>query len=404
MFTANREDLLAACTLAHAAVSHRPLMPTYHDLHVRTDAGPTIYVTGSDTEITVQVAVVPISTSGVGAVCLPTKKLLDILKSSRSQDVTVEVRKNKAVVLTADDIIAAKHEMTTRPVADYGVAVEPDWPHNVVYDRVKLHAALTHTVFAAASREGKFGVLCGVHFDHAEGLLVGGDGKRVAIQPGRAAQYLNEPAAKVVNSTIHRRHVQAVISMLAAAAEDFVRVAATAREMTFGCGSMVVRCRPMEGEYPLKRILSVFPKTATTTLAWRAGDFLMAIRQAEMRAAGETRRVSLTVSEDMNCMFRSVDQDGATASVAAYTAGGSGSPLTIDFDASEVRRMLEMLDADDVVPVTFCGPDRVFVIGHPSGGRYGVVPMAKSSASPANAPPPAPKGKKYEVPAWEAAG
>ncbi len=405
MLTAKREDLLAACSLAHAAVSNRPLMPTYHDLHLRTDAGPNIYVTGSDTDTTVQARVTPAETTGEQAVCLNA-----ILSACRGEFVRIEVRKTTAVVTCEDPVTSSRHEMTTQPASAYAMAIPATWKHHLVFDRTKLMSSLRDTLVACAKKKvkeedlpGMQGrVLMGVFFSHADGVLIGSDAKRVAVMPCRPEDTVQE-VGPVFSNAIFYKDAAMVVDLLRQSTGEYVNVACDESSMTFGCGNAVLQCRTQAGRYPDKAILGLFPKAFRTTVTWRVADLLSGVRLAEINADDASGRINLSVDANMDSVLSAVDAGkGRTGSVKVRTAGGSGEAVRVDFDAKYARQFLDTLDADEIVTVQFNGPDRPFIFGHPSGGKYAVVPMAQTKAAPA--PEPMPKSKRGAVPAWEAAG
>jgi DNA polymerase III subunit beta len=329
-----RDALLSAFQLASAAIPAKEVKPILRNFKVIADNGR-FTLMATDLELGIRLDVMGIQIQEPGEAILPARKMGDILRESREQDLSLEADTSACIVRGE----AMEFEM---PGED--PALFPDLPtftedkyHEVAAET--LREMIRRTVFAAAegetARYAMTGVLWELEGDHVK--LVATDGRRLALTEGKAkAQggHTTKGQSPLVPSkamSLLERNLQPDGQM--------VRVCLRPNEVLFRTETAVIYSRLVDGRFPDYR--QVFPKKPAIKIPLPVAPFHAAVRQAAIMTDEDSKRVTFRFETDKLTLLG----QGATAgrSKVHMPINYDGKAVDMNFNPAYVSDMLKIL-------------------------------------------------------------
>ncbi len=354
-FRCERDVLAEALAAAGRAVSSRGTAALPGVLNgIRLDvSGDELTVTGTDLELTIQVAV-PVSSTVDGSAVLPARLASDIVRSFAPGAVQVEVTDEEATLSSGRSRFAVR----VLSVDDFP-RLTPLGGEPVALDAAAFAEALRQVVRAASTDESR-PVLTGVLLAAEEdGLrLVATDSYRLAVRDLPGAHVLS-PDQKVL---VPSRALQELVRLLGAGGTVAVRLGE--REASFEVQGVRLTTRLIEGEFPNYRQL--IPKSYPNRLVVGREPLLDAIKRVKLMAR-ESAPIRLGLSEE-GLELTAVTQDVGQAS-ESVDATFSGSELTVAFNPEYLSAGVDAVGGDEVVLETL-DPMKPAVVRPGQDGSY----------------------------------
>jgi DNA polymerase-3 subunit beta len=366
-----RESLLSACQLASVAIPTRTAKPILMNLKaIAEDERFTIMAT--DTEIGVRLVLRTVQVIEGGEAILPAKRIIDILRESVDETLTVEADETKCNVLTA----SGEFEMPGANADEF-----PDVPTFGATKFIELTAGelremIRLTQFAAAKESLKYamqGVLWEPDGKYLN--LVATDSKRLA----KATCTLSEPdddsgrnftylvPTKVMN--LLERHLQGFND-----ANAKVRVCLRPNEVLFETEAerATIYSRLLEGRFPPYR--DIIPKKTNIKVDVPAEAFLAVLRQAAVMTDSESKRVNFSFTTGLLTMTAESATSGR--SKVQLKIEYNDKPLNIKFDPTNLVEMLRLLEGESILQIDLIDSVRPAVFRFGDNYIYLVMPMS----------------------------
>ncbi len=341
-FTITREQLQEGLIAVASSVPTRTTLPVLANILVEATAEG-VRLSGTDLDIAVS-TVVPADVETDGAVTLPAKKLVEIVRELPSaaisfvavgeQRVTMECGPSKFKLLGI-----ARDEFPGFPT----VSFDKSWKMTS-HDIQNL---ITHVAFAASTEESR-PILNGVLWEMREDRMrmVATNGHRLAkmdipVSGGSAAVDLIVPPKALEQ-----------IRRLFGPADD-IEVARSDNHLGFRSGNTLVFTRLIEGPYP--NYEQVIPRDNDKTATIDRLALASAIRRVGVVASDQTHRVCLSFSG--GTLKFSVNTPDLGEAQDEIQATYDGEPLEIGFNATYVLELLKVMPTDEV-RFTLKAPER----------------------------------------------
>ena len=331
-FRCERDVLAEAlATAGRAATGRTGSLPVLSGVRLEL-AGDRLTVTGTDLELTIQLALT-VGGESDGAVVLPARLVSDIVRSLGDPKVELAAGADEVV------ISAGRSKFSVRPLSieDYPKLATPA-ANAVTLPAAAFGEALRQVVRAASTDEAR-PILTGVMLaSEGDGLrLVATDSYRLAVRDLTGTNVLGTDQKVIVPS----RALQELQRLLGAEAELTLRLGE--REATFEIGSTRLTTRLIEGEFPNYRQL--IPQTYPNLLTVHRESLLEAIRRVKILAKDATP-VRLQLTED-GLRLTAITHDVGTAA-DELDATFAGDELTVAFNPEYLTAGVEAADSDEV--------------------------------------------------------
>jgi DNA polymerase-3 subunit beta len=298
------------------------------DLH-----GDELRVTGTDLELTIQVAVT-VSGDSDGATVLPARLAADIVRSLEAGAVTVEADQDDA------RISAGRSQFAVRPLSLDDFPRLPDAAADAVTLPSPTFGEALRQVARAASGDESRPILTGVLLAaENDGLrLVATDSYRLAVRDLPGTSVLRTDQKVLVPS----RALNELARLLPSSGEVTLRLGE--RDATFEVGGARLSTRLIEGEFPNYRQL--IPQQYPNRLTVGREPLLDAVRRVKLLARDSTP-IRLSMSPDALDLTATTQDIGQAAE--SLDAKYEGAEMVVAFNPDYLSAGVDAVTADEVV-------------------------------------------------------
>ncbi len=363
-FSLPREQFLTQLGVAVRGISARSAIQTLSGV-LLTARDDVVELQATDMELGVRVRV-DTSPERTGAVLLPGRLLLDVVRSLPGEDLTLEARGQEGDVEVSSG--AASFHLRTLAADDFPSLPEADGAD------VRLPAGpFAETVVRvarAASRDETRPHLTGVLVtaSGSELRMVATDSYRLSVKGTRLAS----PLEGSIEANVPARALQELSRIAASGAADEVAIGARRNQVVFELGSITLSSRLVEGKFPNYRQL--LPESYEHELRVDGGELLAIVRRVSLLAQRNAPlRLAFREGElEVSARTPDVGEARETIPVAFH-----GETLEIGFNPEFLRDGLESAGSEDLV-IKLISPLRPGLIQSGSDGddfSYLVMPI-----------------------------
>ena len=341
--TITREQLQEGLVAVAASVPAKTTLPILSNILLEATRDG-IRLSGTDLDIAVSTTV-PASVDQEGAITLPARKLVEIVRelpsaairltASGEQRVTIECGRSRFRLLGLP-----REEFPAFP----GVKFEGGW-HAPASDLQKL---IAHVAFAASTEESR-PILNGVLWElRPERMrMVATNGHRLA----RMDVPTTSAGAAQADLIVPPKALEQIRRLFAA--EDEVEIARSENHLGFRSASTQVFTRLIEGPYP--NYEQVIPRENDKAATADKAAFTAALRRMSIVASDQTHRIRMAFANG-SCKL-SVQTPDLGEAQEEITVSYEGDPLEIGFNAAYLLEILKYIPTDEV-RMTFKAPER----------------------------------------------
>jgi len=360
----SRETFLAKLGVAVRGVSTRSAIQTLAGVHLRVSGG-TLQLEATDMELGVRVSLEAGDTTD-GAVVIPGRLLLDVVRSLPRDDLSLEYRSSQQDVEVVSG--GAVFHLRTLPPEDF-----PKLPDPPPDDSLKVPAgAFVETVgrvARSASRDETRPHLTGVlvTVDGSQLRMVATDSYRLSVKETTLDEALNGS----LEANVPARTLQELARVAAAADVEEIRVAARENQVVFGVGDTVLSSRLVEGRFP--NYQQLLPESYEHELRIERAEILEVVRRMSLLAQ-KNAPLRLAFSEGaLEVSAQTPDVGEASESLPVPF---KGEPFEIGFNPEFFRDGLESAESEELV-LKLISPLRPGLIqsGDEGGFLYLVMPI-----------------------------
>ncbi len=342
-FTITREQLQEGLVAVAASVPAKTTLPVLSNILVEA-SGDGLRLSGTDLDIGVSTTV-PASVDQEGAITLPARKLVEIVRelpsaairftSSGEQRVTIECGRTKFRLLGLP-----REEFPAFP----SVKFENAW-RSSAGDLQKL---ISHVAFAASTEESR-PILNGVLWElRPERMrMVATNGHRLARMDVPARSSGTEQSDLIVPP----KALEQIRRLFPA--EDDIEIARSENHLGFRSTSTQVYTRLIEGPYP--NYEQVIPRENDKAATGDKAALSSALRRMSIVASDQTHRIRMQFASG-SCKL-SVQTPDLGEAQEEVNVTYEGDPLEIGFNAAYMLEIMKFMPTDEV-RLTFKGPER----------------------------------------------
>lgn len=363
-FNVSRDAFLKPLQVVSGAVERRHTLPILSNLLLQIE-GDRLRLTGTDLEVELVSSVAVNAAGGDGAVTVPAKKLVDIVRSlPEDSNIEFSAEEDKAFVRSG----RSKFKLSTLPADDFPNI--DDWTSdiNFVSDQVVLKRLMEKTHFSMANQDVRY-YLNGMLFETDNGMLrsVATDGHRLAMsscaveQPGLAQKQVIVPRKGVVE-----------LLRLLGEEEAEVSVAIGNNHIRIESETIVFTSKLVDGRFPDYR--RVLPSGGDKIVVADRDLLRQAFGRASILSNEKFRGVRLNLASGELCITATNPEQEQAEEVIEVDY--QGEELEIGFNVSYLLDVLNNVD-DNEIRFTLADSNSSALIepNHDDSCCYVVMPM-----------------------------
>lgn len=342
-FTITRDNLQEALVAVAAAVPTKTTLPVLSNLLLEAGSQG-LRLSGTDLDIAVSTTVAA-SVDQEGAITLPAKKLVEIVRelpsagiriaSSGEQRVALECGRSRFKLLGL-----SREEFPAFPAIKF----EGGW-------KVRsgdLQKLIAHVAFAASTEESRpilNGVLWELRADRMR--MVATNGHRLA----KMDVPLSDAAAGTADLIVPPKALEQIRRLFGS--DEVIEIAKSENHLGFRSESTQVYTRLIEGPYP--NYEQVIPRENDKVLTADRAALTAALRRMSTVASDQTHRIRMALAAGTCKLSVQTPDLGEAQEELAVTYEGDG--LEIGFNAAYVLEILKFMPTEEV-RMTFKAPER----------------------------------------------
>ncbi|OOE42036.1 DNA polymerase III subunit beta [Salinivibrio kushneri] len=334
-FTLTREQLLQPLQQVSGALGGRSTLPILSNLLIEV-AEQQLKLTATDMEVELN-ATAPLDSEHLdGAITVPSRKFMDIIKGLHSEARITVAQEGDRVVVCAG---RSRFTLSTLPASDYP-NIE-DWHAEVSLQvpQSKLGHLIDATQFSMANQDVRY-YLNGLLFETDGHTLrtVGTDGHRMAVCHLSMEEGL--PAQQVI---VPRKGVSELARLLDDS-EHPVNIQIGASNIRAVVGNVTFTSKLVDGRFPDYR--RVLPQSTSRTLEVNCAELKQALSLAAVLSNEKFRGVRMNIEDsELRISANNPEQEEAEEFLEVDY---QGEPIEIGFNVSYVLDVLNVLRCDKV--------------------------------------------------------
>ena len=313
----------------------------------------TVKATDLETTLVSRIELESGKVEGIDEVAVPSKLLLDTLKSLDDVPMTFSVDASTyAIEITSGDgkyRLAGQSAETFPTMPTITDAVKTTLPASVLVN------AINKTAFAASTDEMR-PTMAGIMMSLTpERMVVAATDAHKLVRYSRMDVHTDEP----VKFILPRKPITLVKNILVTRKEDSdVVVDYNATNASFTFDNFYAICRLVEGTYP--NIDAAIPKESPNTMTLDRVSFLNTLRRVGLFANQSTHQVRLSVT-DKGLRMSAEDIEFSNDAHETIPCEYEGEPMEIGFNAKFLMEMVSNLDSDNIL-IKLTNPSKAGII------------------------------------------
>lgn len=343
--TVEREVLLTALHRVQGIVEKRNTMPSLANVLLEAKKEG-LDISATDLELGMR-GLYKATVEETGSVTFSARKLYEILKEIRDQEIAMTVTDDCLVTLKTE---RGEFKVVGLPSKDFPPLPAIEREGLIPLPGTGLLQLIRKTLFAVGDNDTRY-VLNGllIVVTNADGApvirLVGTDGHRLAMAEQKLEAENKESADAQEEKVIVPKKAAAEIRRLLEEDDDEPMIGFTKNMLIFRKSGLVLTSRLMEGNYP--NYQQVIPKAGNKQIAVNRDDLEGALRRVSVLSQNKTYAVKLTFSKKAITLFSSHPDMGEANE--EIPASFNGEEFSAGFNARYLLDVLSVLESETVV-------------------------------------------------------
>ncbi|MBW2608775.1 MAG: DNA polymerase III subunit beta [Deltaproteobacteria bacterium] len=360
-----RDELYGSLSRVQSIVEKRSNMPILSMILLSTvDSG--IQISATDLEISLQ-QTIPAEVINPGSITILGRKLFEILKESKSQDIYLKEKENNWVFISDDK---TKYNMACLPAEEFPVFVEPEGVSMVEIEGDVLSEMINKTIYSVTLEEAGF-KLSGIYIEKVDKKgktylrMVSTDGHRLSMMD---KEIENIEDLKIDNGVmIPKKGMQELDRLITKGEKIFLgfkKNNCVARK-----GNSLIVIRLLETKFPDYN--SVIPKAVKYQVKIKNKELLDGMKRMIILSSESYRGVKI-IMEDNNLKLVSINPDLGDAQdniVVEY----KDEHLEMGFNSRYFLDVLQSMDSDIVELGLIDNSSPCLIKGEEDKGFLGLV-------------------------------
>lgn len=364
----NREGLLEAFDGVSGVVPARSPKPIIQNCKLIVDPDEGSVLMGTDLEVGIRHRVLGVKVHEPGAVILPTAKMLQILRASGDEELSIEADDDQLVVRG----LYSEFKLPTEDASLFPEVPDFDATAYHVVAAADLGRLIRRTVFATDRESTRYALGgCLVELTPESVALVATDGRRLARMESPAetegdhagtSPVIPVKALKLIDRNIDDHDPPVHVTFPKGGTAVLVRT-----------DRAVIYSRLVEGRFP--RYQDVFPADAGVKIPIETGALRAAVTQASIVTSDESRGVDFRFGPGtLKLASRSADVGSSNIEMPI---GYDGAAIDVTLDPSYLLDMLKTLDPDGSVTAEIVDGKAPVVFKTEDSYTYVVMPLTR---------------------------
>ena len=331
-FKISKEHILSGLQKVQSIVNPRTTLPILSNILFRVEKDR-LWLSATDLEVSVR-ASVEAEVIEEGGLTLPARRVFSIFKEMAGAEIEIETDDQCMAFITSE---SAHFKLTGISEDDFPPLPKFDGGNTYTLDQGVLRGMIQKTSYAASTDETRQ-VLNGVLMSFKEDklIMVATDGRRLAL----VEQEVEFPSDSEMDLTVPTKTIQELSRTLGD--EGPVKLLATAKQVSFDFGDMLVVSRLIEGTYPNFREL--IPASSEQRVPVDREALLAAVRRTALVTTEQSRSVRLNFQKNqLEVITETPDVGEARETVAIKYAGND---IAVAFNPEFLMDPLRTLDSD----------------------------------------------------------
>ena len=305
-------------------------------------------ITGSDLETTIS-TIVDVDSEDTDAICVPSRILLDTLKTFPNQPLTFIKNENNLLEIISEQ---GNYELAYLSADDFPETPVVEDADTTTISSDILVEAINKTIFATGDDEHR-PVMTGVFFqwDTDECKFVATDAHRLVKYTRGDLQ-----AAATSKFIMPKKPLQLIKNIFPMGEE--VLVDYNEINTSFSVNDITLTCRLIDGKYPAYD--AVIPKENPNVMTINRSMFLSSLRRVAIFANKSTHQVRIKLTGNQ-LTISAEDVDFSNKAVENLMCDYSGEDMQIGFNARFLAEMLSNLQSEDIT-LSMSEPNRAGII------------------------------------------
>ena len=353
-FIVNSQQLLRQLQSLSGVLSSNNTMPIINCFHFHLEEGKlTIKTTDLNTTLVARIDVETSRMEQAEEVAIPSRMLLDILKTFDDVPLTFDVNQSNFSI----EIISGQgqYNLAGMDAATYPSMPTAEGTSSVIMGANALVEAINKTVFATSNDEmhqQMSGIFCEMTPD---GITF------VATDAHKLVRYRRKDvhSDQATSFILPKKPITIVKNILAARKDDTeVSIEYNNTNLFITFDNFYIICRLVDGRYP--NYEAAIPKDNPNKLIIDRQSFLNTLKRVSIFASEATRQVRLSIGAD-KMEISAEDIEFSNKANETIPCQYEGDPMDIGFNAKFLTEMIGNLDSEQVL----------FELSHPS--RAGII-------------------------------
>lgn len=293
-------------------------------------------VTASDLETTAS-STLEVEGDKDGAIAVPARLLLEILKNFPEQPLTFTVQDNNTIEISSNQ---GKYALAYASGDEFPKTIEINDPSTTQVQADIMATAISKTIFASGNDDLR-PVMSGVFFQFStEGLTF------VATDAHKLVKYTREDvqATGTADFIMPKKPLNLLKSILSGSEEN-VTIAYNESNAKFTFENTEIICRLIDGKYP--NYEAVIPKENPNRLIIDRHQFLSSVKRVSIFSNKSTHQIRLKIAgAELNISAEDIDYSNKAEE--RLTCSYQGDDIQIGFNSRFLTEMLSNLTSDEV--------------------------------------------------------
>ena len=294
-------------------------------------------ISASDLETTMSTSL-EVEADEAGAIAVPARLLLDILKTFAEQPLTFKVEDNHTIEISSD---SGKYALAYADGEEFPKAVELDSPSSASLQGNILATGISKTIFASGNDDLR-PVMSGVFFQLSPENLI-----FVATDAHKLVKYVRTDvhANEVAEFIMPKKPLTLLKNILAGSEED-VLIEYNDTNARFTFGNSVLICRLIDGKYP--NYEAVIPRENPNKLTLDRSSFYNSVRRVSIFSSKTTHQIRLKMA-GTELKISAEDLDFSNKADERLQCSYEGDDMQIGFNSRFLLEMLNHLNSNEIL-------------------------------------------------------
>jgi len=332
--TCKAEVLGRELAFVMGAVERKNTIPVLTNLLLESTKGLGLRLTGTDLDVTVRCDFDAEDVGKEGAVCLPARKLSEIVRLADADLIHLKVEKEAVVIKSGQ--AKFKMPLIARDAYPELPAMKPS---QAFLPAAAFRLMIERTAFAITQEESRY-TLSGAKVEVKEGTM------RMVTTDGHRLAYITHAADKATElDVLIPRKALGEAAKLAKVHEGDLGFAVDENHLHLTFGPRALTTRLLFGQFPNYDM--VIPKDSPHSITVEAALFQMAVKRAALMTDEKSSAVKVHFGDNEVIVSAQSSENGESS--AAVQCAFAGDPLDIGFNAQYLQDFLSIIKEGEVV-------------------------------------------------------